>query len=380
MKIAFVIDSHPENGGAPISACSIATEMSKIYSSINLILPTQTRQYLLSEKVNTVEIEGLGDRFPLFIFNPLKALRLIISLRKKILELKPDIVHVHMPRTAWSIGLLKALKLLPQNLKYIYTDRDNIQSYRWILRVISILLIKFMYNQVTCLTGISASYWKNQLGRAKIRVIPNYAGLIYENYDENIHSKVRKKFNIDNGVFTVMFSGRMSVYKNWGLAKEIVLNLNQEDIFFIFAISTMNHEQETEFKKFCKEIKLSGVRHLIFHNATQEEMSTYYYLADIFVLTSDREAFGRTAIEAMSRKCVVIGRNVGGLPEVIGKRENLLECNVEAFCNRITYYKNNLDILNKDKNWFFKRFYSNYTVNTNISKHCLMYEEVMNEE
>jgi len=41
------------------------------------------------------------------------------------------------------------------------------------------------------------------------------------------------------------------------------------------------------------------------------------------VLDFKQESFGRTAIEAMSRKCAVLGRNVGGLPEVIQKRQHI---------------------------------------------------------
>lgn len=139
----------------------------------------------------------------------------------------------------------------------------------------------------------------------------------------------------------------------------------------------MSQEQEDSFKQFCSEIEDLDVKHVIFHNVTQEVMSNLYYMSDIFILTSDRESFGRTAIEAMSRKCVVIGRNVGGLPEVIGKEENILECDVNAFSERILFYKSNIDSLNKDKEWFLNRFINNYTVNANTEKHKSIYDDIV---
>lgn len=377
MKILYIIDSHPENGGAPISTCSIATEISKIYDDTFLILPAQDKPYSIIDKVRTIEIKELKNKFPLFINQPIKAITLVRVLRREITKLKPDIIHIHMPRAAWAVGLLKLLKAIPSNTKLIYTDRDQVETYRWPLRLLSLLLINLTYNHVVSLTNIGSFYWRNRIGKANVSVISNSAGKIYEKYDSSMHSKIRKGIQIDEGTFTIMFSGRMSIYKNWGLAKDIVLNLKNQDIFFIFAISTMNQEQEDSFKQFSAEIKDLGVKHVIFHNVTQDDMSNYYYMSDIFILTSDRESFGRTAIEAMSRKCVVIGRDVGGLPEVIGKEENVLECDINAFTERILFYKSNIDSLNEDKDWFIKRFINNYTVNANTEKHESIYEDIV---
>jgi len=71
-----------------------------------------------------------------------------------------------------------------------------------------------------------------------------------------------------------------------------------------------------------------------------------------FCFNFNRESFGRTAIEAMSRKCAVLGRNVGGLPEVIQKEANIFDCDADKFVNRILEYKKNTEELEKDKDWF----------------------------
>lgn len=377
MKVLYIIDSHPNNGGAPISTCSIATEVAKVYSNVSLVLPAQEKTYGISDIVKTIEVKTLKEKFPLFLFHPFKAITLIRELKKEINNIKPDIVHIHMPRAAWAVGILRYMKGIPSNIKLIYTDRDHVETYRWPLRLLSLLLIKSKYNEIVCLTNISSAYWKRKKSKVNIRVIPNSAGERYEKYDSKMHCKIRKRIEIDDKCFTVMFSGRMSIYKNWGLAKEIVRDLKGEDIFFVFAISTMNQEQEASYKEFCEELNLIGAKHVIFHNLSQEDMADLYYTSDIFVLTSDRESFGRTAIEAMSRKCVVIGRDVGGLPEVIGKKENILKCDVGAFSQRILQYKDNIEITRKDKKWFFERFNKNYTVAANTEKHKIMYENYM---
>ena len=79
-------------------------------------------------------------------------------------------------------------------------------------------------------------------------------------------------------------------------------------------------------------------------------MEDFYYDLDIFVLTSEGESFGRTLIEAMARKCVVLGTNSGGVPDVIGNKEFLFEVNdVDDVCDKITNYVGNKEKLQKAK-------------------------------
>ena len=58
-------------------------------------------------------------------------------------------------------------------------------------------------------------------------------------------------------------------------------------------------------------------------NAGKEIMQQMYAAMDIFVLTSEFESFGRTLVEAMSKKTVVIPTNSGGAPNVVGNEKNL---------------------------------------------------------
>jgi glycosyltransferase involved in cell wall biosynthesis len=307
----------------------------------------------------------------------LKSLKLAFELRKKILTLKPDIVHAQMPRGAWALGFMKKLGLIPKETKLVFTDRVHLESCRWLIKLISKSLIKNVYDRIICLTKISETYWRKKYGRAKTTTIHNFAGLKYEKYNYSLRIKIRKELNIDNQEFCVMFSGRMHKDKNWELAKEIVYQLNNENILFIFVIVTTSSKQKKELDDFHKEISEIGVRYRLFHNVQKDKMPDYYYLADIFVLTSNIESFGRTAIEAMSRKCAVIGRNVGGLPEVIGKSRNILKNNVKEFTERILYYKTHPKLLNKDKEWFLNRFREKFTVKNCIDNHCKLYEDLV---
>ena len=376
MKILYIIDSHPQNGGAPISTCSIATEFSNSLNSIYLMLPKQDKSYLLNDSIQTVELDGFENTFPYFINQPILAFKLIWKIRSKINLIKPDIIHVHMPRAAWGVGILKSLNLLSPKIKLIYTDRDQVNTYKWPLKKLSYFLIKKQFHKIVCLTDISANQWKN----TEIETIPNSAGRNFEIYNRTFHNKVRKQNNISDEFTTVMFSGRMSPDKNWELAKRIAISLKEEKIFFVFVIATVNREQEVWLQDFIKDLLLENVRHIIFNNVSQENMADLYYLSDIFVLTSNKESFGRTAIEAMSRKSVVIGRKVGGIPEVIRLKENILSDNVQEFHDRIIYYIQNPSVMNMDKELFYNRFIKEYSTYSNTKKHEILYKSVVNSK
>ena len=49
----------------------------------------------------------------------------------------------------------------------------------------------------------------------------------------------------------------------------------------------------------------------------QDDVAGLLSLADIFLLPSENESFGLSALEAMSCEVPVIGTNAGGLPEVV---------------------------------------------------------------
>jgi glycosyltransferase involved in cell wall biosynthesis len=48
----------------------------------------------------------------------------------------------------------------------------------------------------------------------------------------------------------------------------------------------------------------------------QEQMEEITAVTDIFLLTSEYESFGLSALEAMAAKAIVISTNAGGIPEI----------------------------------------------------------------
>ena len=81
----------------------------------------------------------------------------------------------------------------------------------------------------------------------------------------------------------------------------------------------------------------------------QKDTVKYYHQADIVLVCSRFEAFGRVTVEAMMGGCVVIGANTGGTIELIedSKTGYLYESgNVDSLMEKIIYVLENKKIAN----------------------------------
>ena len=115
----------------------------------------------------------------------------------------------------------------------------------------------------------------------------------------------------------------------------------------------------------------------IYPNANKQQMSDLYYITDIHMITSDIESFGRTAIEAMSRKCVVYSTDAGAISETIGFPKYILPANAEDFVKVLRKYENNVEMLNVEKEQMFNRYHKLYTTESNLNMHISLYDSLI---
>lgn len=378
MKIMYTIDSSPIDGGAPISTILLANEMAKKGNEVSIVMPKNNKKSGIDRNIKIIEINKFIDKFPFEFKEPIKALVLTKELYNIVLQENPDIIHANMPRCARIIGMLRRLNFIPNKIKLIYTDREHVSTLRNFYKFIYKSFIAKPFDHVVSLSKINSVYWQDIMGHKNVSIIPNTAGEVYELYKSEMHESMRKYLNINIGKKTVMFAGRFIYLKNWNLAKEIMCKAPKDKFQFIIAIPINNIKIKMEVYEFINSIKEIGVDLVFIENATQKQMSDLYYAADIFIMTSNSESFGRTAIEAMSRKCVVIGRNVGALPEVILKDSNIMNCESKEFIKKMEEYFNNEKSLLNDKEWFYNRYIDNYTLNINIQNHINLYSKLCN--
>lgn len=304
----------------------------------------------------------------------------ILDFKRIIKGEKPDIIHVSMSESLITYGALVCsghFKTIP----FVYTDRGLRYGYR---RHSMFCILKTMKHAAMMLTTteFNKNLWSKEDITCDIRVIPNTISKSFDVYNEGKRAELRNKWGIKEGELVIGFAGRISEEKDWISVPVIVKALWDSGIRFkVSLVLSIYEDRDAQIKAdIIKGITNSiGEDNLIYmQDLSQDEISEYYYMVDIFLMTSMFESFGKAAVEAMSRKCVVLSTAVGGLPEVIGKTENLYDKDhLEVLASRIKYFIGNPDAMDAERDYYFDRFKSLYTRDVNTYRHTEVYEEIL---
>jgi len=196
---------------------------------------------------------------------------------------------------------------------------------------------------------------------------------------------MRKKAGLTENDFVIGFAGRISEEKDWPFVKELVPMLQKSGITMKIALVLSVYEAQDE--AIAADLKRAitasvGEDNFIYlQDLSQQEIADYYYLVDVFMMTSVFESFGKAAIEAMSRKCAVISTRVGGLPEVIGKEEDLYtKETVDTCINRVKQFWSDRELLQEEKEFFYQRFHDHYTQSSCLNNHEMLYAQILKGE
>lgn len=307
-------------------------------------------------------------------------LKRILDFKRIIKAERPDLIHVSMSESLITYGALVCsghFKKIP----FVYTDRGLRYGYR---KHSMFCILKTMKHAAMMLTTteFNKNLWSKEDITCDIRVIPNTISKSFDVYNEGKRAELRNKWGIKEGELVIGFAGRISEEKDWMSVPVIVKALWDSGIRFkVSLVLSIYEDRDAQIKADIIEgiTNSIGEDNLIYmQDLSQDEISEYYYMVDIFLMTSMFESFGKAAVEAMSRKCVVLSTAVGGLPEVIGKTENLYDKDhLEVLASRIKYFIGNPDAMDAERDYYFNRFKSLYTRDVNTYRHTEVYEEIL---
>ncbi|WP_400243859.1 glycosyltransferase family 4 protein [Niallia sp. JL1B1071] len=368
-RILFISDySFNVPGGAQKSMEIIMQGLSSEFE-FYVIMPGEKYEYKESYKI--IFLEDFDNL--LINENVIKSSKILFDLMKQINIIKPNVIHTHMVSSMSGVGLLKWLKLL-KNIQLIYTER-GVPSY---YSKINQFVIKYAiqnFSKIITTTNINRKKYLEMYSapKDKVTTIPNTAGPLFDIYDSEKETSIKKAYGYSKKV--VMFNGRYTDDKNWSLAKEIIKYLTSKfDYSFVVVLGSDKSEEDIKkCKKLIGEIEsIVGKRNIIsFIDLSLLELSDLYYLSDIFILTSNRESFGRTAVEAMSRKSTVFGTDIDGLAEVINFNDYKYK-NLQDFVDKFTKFQEKDIEVEKER--FYKRYVDNFSGKINIDLHREIYE------
>jgi len=301
--------------------------------------------------------------------------------KKIISQEKPDIIHISMSESLISFGFLRCLGIFSK-IPFVYTDRGLCYGYR----KHSKLCIKATVNKAKFMlttTQYNKDLWEKENLKCPLRVIPNTISSAFDSFNPDGRSQARNRFSLDENDFVVGFAGRISEEKDWPSVKGLVEAAKNAGIEFKVALVLSAYEDRD--RQIIEDIKngitdvIGSDRLIYMQDLSQQEISDYYYMVDVFVMTSSFESFGKAAVEAMSRKCAVLSTSVGGLPEVIGRKTDLYDKeDLKTFVERLKQLSQNKDLIEEEREYFYNRYKQLYTKEVNIVRHLDLYREIIN--
>ena len=313
MKIG--ITCYPTYGGSGVIATELGKELALRGHEVHFIsyaLPFRLSHYIENIVFHEVEISN----YPLFEF-PLYSL----SLASKMVEVaefeKLDLLHVHyaIPH-ATSAYLAKEIMSKNRDLK-IFTTLHGTDITLVGLEPSFLPLVKFSIEKSDGVTAVSRFLKEktitNYSCETDIQVIPNFVDTILFKPYEN--GEFRKAL-APKGEKLLVHTSNFRTVKRVPDTIRVFEKVQKEIPSKLILIG--DGPDRSECERLCRQLDLCDkVKFLGKQDGLVEILSS----SDLFLIPSQSESFGLSALEAMACGLPVISSSVGGLPELVRHNE-----------------------------------------------------------
>ena len=258
-------------GGAEKSFVELCNELSQKIDIEVLLFEENEVEERLHKKIKVHRLSSKSNRHNPFLYIEL------IKLMKKI---NPDVIHTHSAKASEIIYYLN--KFIP--LKQVATKRNPRKGS--------------IFNKIDHVTAISKDV-ERSISKEGVQVI--YNGLLQE---KNIPEQMT------NPVFTLLAVGRLDKIKGFDILIKEVSKLD-----FPFCLNIVGDGDEREnLEKLIKDLELSEKVNLLGY---REDIPSLIASADLVVITSHSEGFGRVVVETLFYGKLIISTKVGLSIEIL---------------------------------------------------------------
>ncbi len=308
MKIGIVC--YPTFGGSGVLATELGMALSAKGHEIHFI--TYKQPVRLNFHPNIYYHEVTVHNYPLFDFPPYET-ALTSTLVNVIMNNNLDLLHVHyaIPHASAAYFARQILRKAGKDIPYITTlhgtDITLVGKDQTLAPVVT-----FSINESDAITAVSQNLREETYKSFKIEkdiaVIPNFVDTDRFRQTDKNHFK---KMLAPNGERILVHISNFRKVKRAEdvveIFKQVHNNIPSKLLMIGDGLERQNIEEHCRTLENCNDIRFLG---------KQEQVDEILSISDLFILPSQYESFGLSALEAMACGVPVISTNAGGLPEI----------------------------------------------------------------
>ena len=373
MKIGIVC--YPTFGGSGVVATELGKALSETGNTVHFISYAQPARFnIFSDNLFYHEVSI--KNYPLFEYPPYET-----SLTSKLVEIvqfeKLDLIHVHyaIPHASSALLAKDILKSMGINIPVITTLHGT--DITLVGKDPSCKpVINYSINNSDGVTAVSNSLKEETINlfsiTNNINVIPNFIDI--EKYSKVKRNPYRSKL-CPKGERLLIHTSNFRKVKRIQDVINVFCKINKEIPSKLIMIGDgperANIESLTRSLCSLKDVMFIG---------KIPDVETVLYKADLFLLTSEKESFGLSALEAMASSVPVISSNAGGLPELVEEGISGFTCDIGDI-NSMS--EKAIKVLDKKNLSGFKenalRIANNYDINIILPKYVEFYKNILNK-
>jgi N-acetyl-alpha-D-glucosaminyl L-malate synthase BshA len=309
MRIGIVL--YPTFGGSGVLATELGKALAKNNHQVHFISYSQPAR-LEAFVENIFYHEVYIPQYPLFQHAPYET-----ALAGKIVEIvksnKLELMHVHYAIPHASAALLAKMILKEEGIHMPVVTTLHGTDITLVGREASYEpVVTWSINQSDAVTAVSDSLVRDTLKhfavKRPIRMIPNF--IDFERFNKKPRQYFKDLLAPNNERILVHTSNFRKVKRVEDVVR--IFDIIQKEIPAKLLLIGDGPER-SNIEKVCREL---GVCDKVTFLGKQEAIEEILSICDLFILPSESESFGLSALEAMACEVPVISTNAGGLPEV----------------------------------------------------------------
>lgn len=309
MRIGIVL--YPTFGGSGVVATELGKALADRGHEIHFITYNQPVR-LGSFSKNIFYHEVRVSDYPLFDYPPYE-----LVLASKLVDVvryeKLDLLHVHYAIPHASAAYMAQQILIEKGIYIPFITTLHGTDITLVGKDASFEpVITFSINQSDAVTAVSESLradtYKHFDIKREIEVIPNFVNML--NYSSDRNMGMRAAYAPNGEKILIHISNFRKVKRVEDVVK-IYARVRQELPVKLLFVG--DGPQRSSVEQLCRDLgTCSDIKFL----GKLQEPEDMLAISDLFILTSESESFGLSALEAMACGVPVISTNTGGIPEV----------------------------------------------------------------